>query len=97
MSLLSSGRLGRRTHGTTGRSALPGSLGGWRCAAIQMDNRLKKWADGNLVKFNKRKCEVLHLGRNNSMHQNMLGAAWLKNSFAERVLEVLVDNNLTMS
>ncbi|NXW11293.1 CEP78 protein, partial [Fregetta grallaria] len=41
--------------------------------------------------------QVLHLGRNNSKHQNMLGAVWLESSFTERVLEVLVDNKLTVS
>jgi len=57
---------------------------------------LEKWAGGYLMKFSKRKCEVLHLVRNNPMHQNMLGAVCLESSFAEMVLQVLVDNKLTM-
>lgn len=39
-------------------------------AAIPTDlNRLEKRAHGNLIKFSMRKCEVLHIGRNNPMHQ----------------------------
>ena len=35
-------------------------------AAIQRDlNRLKKWANRNLKKFNKGKCKLLNRGRNN--------------------------------
>ncbi|GAB0186379.1 mitochondrial enolase superfamily member 1 [Grus japonensis] len=43
------------------------------CAAIQRDLR-QKWPDRNCMKFNKGKCKVLHLGRNNLMHQYSLGS-----------------------
>jgi len=41
------------------------------------------------MRFNKGKCRVLHLGRNNPMHQYR--------SSADRDLGVLVDDRLTMS
>ena len=43
-------------------------------AAIQRDlNRLEKWADKNLKKFNKRKLKILYLGRNNPIPPYRVG------------------------
>ncbi|GAB0177311.1 mitochondrial enolase superfamily member 1 [Grus japonensis] len=68
------------------------------CAASQRDlDRLETWPGRNLVKFNKGKCRVLHLGRNSPMHQYMLGAAQLESSFAEKDLGVLMDNTMNVS
>ena len=49
------------------------------------------------MKFNQRKCKVLHLGRNNPKHKYMLGATQMESSFAEKDLGVLVDTRLNTS
>jgi len=68
------------------------------CAAYQRDlNRLEKWPDRNLRQFNYRKCQVLHLGRNNPMHQYMLGADRFESSFAEKGMGALVGAKLHTS
>ncbi|PKU39221.1 rna-directed dna polymerase from mobile element jockey-like [Limosa lapponica baueri] len=68
------------------------------CAVIQrVLDRLECWAERNLMKFNKGKCRVLHLGRNNLKNQYKLGADLLESSSEEKDLGVLVDNRMTMS
>lgn len=42
--------------------------------AIRQDlDSLESCAKGNLMRFNKHNCSVLHLGRNNKLHQYRLG------------------------
>jgi len=49
------------------------------------------------MKFNKGQYRVLHLGRNNPMHQHRSEADLLESSSAERDRGVLVDDKLAMS
>ncbi|GAB0178737.1 hypothetical protein GRJ2_000339000 [Grus japonensis] len=49
------------------------------------------------MKFNKGKCKVLHLGRNNLKHHYRLGVDLLGSSTADKDLGVLEDNELPMS
>lgn len=50
-----------------------------------------------IIKLNKGKCRVLHLGRDNPMHQYRLGADLWEISPAGKDLGVMVVSRLTMS
>jgi len=56
----------------------------------QLDT-LERWAYANLMKINKAKCKVPHLGWGNPMNKHRLGGEWIESIPEQKDLEVLID------
>ncbi|GAB0191425.1 hypothetical protein GRJ2_001607800 [Grus japonensis] len=58
---------------------------------------IKRWACVNLMKFNKAKCKVLHMGQGNPKHNYRLSGEWIESSPEEKDLSVSVHKKLNMT
>jgi len=58
---------------------------------------LTGWSSGNIMKLNKAKCKVLHMGWGNPKHKHRLGREWTESSPEEKDFRVVVHEKLNMT
>jgi len=68
----------------------------WHHLRQRDPDRSEHCAISSSMKFNKGKCQVLHLGWSNARHRYRLGDEWLESSSAKRNVG-LVNSRLSMS
>ncbi|KFQ71102.1 hypothetical protein N335_07591, partial [Phaethon lepturus] len=59
--------------------------------------KLQRCAHANLMRLNKAKGKLLHMGRGNPKHKYRLGGKWIESCPEEKDLGVLVDEKLNMT
>ena len=69
---------------------------GWHAIRRHLD-RLVQWVQKSIMRFNKSKCEVLHLGCGNPHYQYKLEYVKAKHTSSEKNLGIPVDGKLNMS
>ena len=57
----------------------------------------KQWSQMNLMRFNKSKYKILHLGHGNPCYQYKMGCVRIEHSPSEKDLRILADGKLDMS
>ncbi len=72
------------------------------CTSLQSDlHKLQQWSETWNLKFNKEKCQTLHLGKNNGKNIYIMGsqqdAVSLQETVAERDLGIIIDNELSFN